>query len=437
MPLRDDYSSSFDPDLTLADFSRKFLVRLGHEYLLIGHLLDRVGQPLVAMKHGVNGYLTSAIDEWMAASPIYSKRTQRLLKFEGDDVGTVFKNLQLEIGSPQQYMDFQFRLDSPDYGEFWLAHCGALLDVEKGGNPQAVKWMCHDIEDPTFDATAAATNARMVMRPIHRPPRIDGPGGNGVGRWPVCRWAVSIGAANQPFQPHPHLELVAKSKLASIPIDLPETDREPGGWPDYSGPFDPACQLADFSHRALVGLLQEFAVQTHLLVRSYFVSQSRRHGEHTALEFGRRQWVGHAALGVERLQKYLGIAGEDIETLAKVFQLHPNFQPRSYVDFRVEITGERSARLAIRDCAALHEETPHSWFAQLGDEPHPALQALARQVNRRASCRPADVRGAERFAWEVSIDPNAEPAEEPQELKLARMSTGMRFRFEERRKLRA
>ena len=31
--------------------------------------------------------------------------------------------------------------------------------------------MCHDIEDPTFDATAVATNRKAQIRPIHRPPR--------------------------------------------------------------------------------------------------------------------------------------------------------------------------------------------------------------------------------------------------------------------------
>lgn len=437
MSLRDDYSGSFDPDLTLADFSRGFLTRLGHEYLLIGHLLDRIGQPLVAMEHGAGGYVRSAIDEWMGASPIYSKRMQRLMKFEGDDVETVFKNLQLEIGAPQQFMDFQFRLDSPSYGEFWLAHCGALIDVESAGGTHGVKLMCHDIEDPTFDATAAATNPRMVMRPIHRPPRIDGPDGNGEGRWPHCRWAVSVDEENPPCARHPNLALVAGSKLAGVPLDLPDEDGEPGGWPDYSGPFDPGCQLADFSHRALVGMIQEFAVQTHLLVRSYMLSQASHYGEESAQRFGGRQWIGHAALAVVRLQEHLGVAGDDIETLAKVLQLHPNFQPRTYVDWRVEVTGERSARISIGDCPALEESTPHSWFAALGGEPPPALEAAARQVNRRASCLPAADAGDARFAWEVVIDPDAEPAEEPQELRLARLSRGMGFRFERRRLLRA
>ena len=435
MSLRNDYRGRFDPDLTLADFSRRFLVRLGHEYLLIGHMLDRVGQPLVGMEKGIDAYVRSAIEEWMGASPIYSLRMQRLLDFEGDEVGTVFKNIQLEIGAPQQFMDFQFRLDSPDYGEFWLAHCGALMDVEPHGE-DGVKLMCHDIEDPTFDATAAATNPKMIMRPIHRPPRVDSEGGSGEHRWPHCRWSVSIGDDNQDYEQHPHLAIVEDSLLASIGVDQPEIDGEPGGWADYSGPFDPGCQLADFSHRALVGLVQEFAVQTNLLMRSYMVSQEMNYGPEVAQDLARRMWTGHAAAAVERLQKYLGVEGDDIETIAKVFQLHPHFQPRTYTDVRIEVTGEQSARISMADCPALNEKDDHTWFSQLGAEPHPAVQALVRQVNPQATCHAVADPERVRFAWDVVIDPDAEPAPEPPELGFARMSQGMTFQFEQRRLLR-
>jgi hypothetical protein len=394
------------------------------------------------MEQGAAGFVRSGIEEWMGASPIYSKRMQRMMKFEGDDVGTVFKNLQLEVGSPQQFMDFQFRLDSPEYGEFWLCHCGALLDIEKTGNPKTVKLMCHDIEDPTFDATAAATNPRMVMRPIHRPPRIDGEvagvSGNGPNRWPHCRWAVYIAEENQPFEQHPNLAVVGRSKLADIPVVVPESDAEPGGWPDYSGPFDPGCQLHDFSHRALVGLNQEFCVQTLLLMHSYMVCNANALGEEKTQELTRRMWIGHAAAAVERLQKFFGVVGDDIETVAKVLQLHPHFQPRSYVDLRVTMTGPRTARIArieVGDCPALQEETSLTWFGQLGPEPHPAIEALVQHVNPRARVRATDP-GSARLAWEVEIDPGAEPAAEPEELKLARMSGGMTFRFEQRRLLR-
>ena len=45
---------------------------------------------------------------------------------------------------------------------------------------------------------------------------------------------------------------------------------------------------------------------------------------------GDRMWVGHARTAVERLQHYadLGLEGDDLETMAKILQLHPHFQPR-------------------------------------------------------------------------------------------------------------
>ena len=104
------------------------------------------------------------------ASPIYTERMQKALKYEGVDVITIFKGLQLDIGAPPQFMDFRYAVHDRWHGEFHLDHCGALLDVEPMGEDY-VRGMCHDIEDPTFDATAVATNPKAQVRPIHRPPR--------------------------------------------------------------------------------------------------------------------------------------------------------------------------------------------------------------------------------------------------------------------------
>ncbi|MBW2267332.1 MAG: hypothetical protein JRH16_02055, partial [Deltaproteobacteria bacterium] len=356
MALRGDYSGPFDPDVSLASFSRQTLAHLLREYLLNGHLQDRVGLPLVAKRFGGDAYLRFSIEEWMGASPIYSLRMQRALNFEGHDVGTVFKNLQLDIGAPQQFMDFQFRLDSPEYGEFWLPHCGALLDVEPFGE-EHVKLMCHDIEDPTFDATAAATHPCMKMRPIHRPPRVP------AGRYPHCRWAVFIGDEAEPYEQHPNLEIVQQSQLATVPIVEPDGNAEPGGWDDYAGRFDPHAQPEDFSHGALLKILQEAAVQSHLLARAFLLCAAQRLDDSAAMELGEAQWTGIAALSADRIQAALGIEGDDIEAVAKAFQLHPCFHPRTYVDFRVEITGPESARISIGDCPALEEGDAYSWFA--------------------------------------------------------------------------
>ena len=377
---------------------------------------------------GEEAQVQLSIDEWMGASPIYSIRMQKALGFEGRDVGTVFKNMQLEIGAPPQFMDFQFRLDRPEYGEFWIPHCGALLDVEPFGEKR-VKAMCHDIEDPTFDATAAATHPCMKMRPIHRPPR------NPAGRYPHCAWSVFIDDEGTPYEQHPNLPRMRETLIADIPIVLPDEEREAGGLDDYGGPFDPGFQLEDLGHRALLAVCQEAAVQAHLLARSFLLNVDQRHGEAAARELGHSQWIGAAGIGAHRLKKALEL-DDGIEAIATLFQLHPHFQPHTYVDLSVEVQDERTARIAFRECPALQEADAHSWFAGLSSQPHPALETIASVVNPKARCRAADP-GDARFACEVFIDPGAEPKDEPVEMKIGRISRGVDFELMQRRPLRA
>ncbi len=428
--LVEDYRGPFESQFQLRDLSRRALATLGREYLLNGHLQDRVGIPTLIGRFGNNAMVQVAIEEWMAASPIYSQRMQRALNFVGSDVSTIFKNLQLDIGAAHQFMDFRFRLDSPVYGEFWLDSCGALMDAEPFG-AKHVRQMCHDMEDPTFDATAAATHPCAKVRPIHRPPRVP------ADRVPHCHWKVYIDDENAPpYEQHANLEIVKRSKAANVAIDVPTEHAEPGGWDDYSGAFDPDFQLEDLSHRALVIAIQEFAVQSHLLARAFLLCVGQRFGDDAVRELATAQWTGIAGLTAERLRSAMGIEGDGVEAIAKLFQVHPAFQPRTYIDLRVEIAGLNSARLAIESCPALEEGDAYSWLAHLEAAPHPALDVIARVVNPRARCRPVSDCGGTRLAWDVAIDPGAEALPEPDEVKLAKFSSGARILFERRRPLR-
>src|SRR5262249_38266227 len=151
------------------------------------------------------------------------------------------------------------------------------LDVEPMGEDY-VHGMCHAIEDPTFDATAVATNPRAQVRPVHRPPRVP------ADRHPHCHWTITIDDTFPPVEAHPNLAIVERSKIADIGVEEPAASSEAGGWDDYSGAFDPDFQLEDLSHRALVIALQEVAVQSHLLLRGFLVSVAQRYGEDTALD---------------------------------------------------------------------------------------------------------------------------------------------------------
>ena len=423
--LRDDYRGPFDPNLTLADFSRRALAPLGREYLLHGHLQDRVGMPLVLGLHSLAEMNEVAIEEWMAASPVYSKRTQRALGFGSADVPTIFKNIQIDIGAPHQFMDFRYKVSDAFHGEFWLDHCGALMDVEPMGE-EFVHGMCHDIEDPTFDATAGATHPHAKVRPIHRPPRVP------AGRAPHCHWRVDIDPDDGlPVGPHPSRAIIEQSEIARIAIDDPGRDAEPGGWFDYSGDFDPDFTLEDLSHRALVVVLQEVAVQTHLLAHAYL-----RWGAAEAATNAPQVFTGTAGIAAGRLPAVLGIEGDDAEAIAKLLQLHPAFQPRTYVMPNIELVDERTVRFALREAPCFHERDGLSWFASARDAPHPALDAIAQAINPRAFSTPEQARSGEHLAWLITIDPQAEPARRSPSVELAGISTGATVTFLPRRDLR-
>jgi hypothetical protein len=428
--LRDDYSGPFDPDVNLTQFSRRALARLGREYLLHGHLQDRVGIPLVLAGHTQQDMLDVAIEEWMAASPLYSLRTQRALNFGNADVPTIFKNIQLDIGAPHQFMDFRYQVDDAQHGEFWLDHCGALMDVEPMGE-DFVHGMCHDIEDPTFDATAGATNPYAQVRPIHRPPRVPSD------RAPHCHWRVVIDPEHAtPVEPHPTMRVIGESEIARIAIEDPGHDAEPGGWFDYSGDFDPDFTLEDLSHRALVVALQEVAVQTHLLAHAYLHCVASRWGVAEAHTNAPQVFTGTAGVAAGRLPAVLGITGDDAEAIAKLMQLHPVFQPRTYVAPVIEVIDDRTVRVAFRDAPCFHERDGLSWLSSMAAAPSPALDAIARAINPRASSAPDPTRAGERYAWRVAIDPSAEPARPAPSVELARVSTGATVKFLPRRDVR-
>ena len=397
--------------------NRAELAGLVREYLLCGHRIDRAGAPLLIGPYGREAMRDVAIEEWRGASPIYARRIQQLLGFAQGDVETIFKGMQIDIGAPPQFMDFRYRVHDAGRGEFWLDHCGALMDVEPMGDDY-VQAMCHDIEDPTFDATAWATDPRARMTPIHRPPRRP------ADRHPHCAWNVVIDPAAEALPEPDEVGRMATTRVAQLPAPTIEPTDE--GRADYRGPLQPDVRFEDFSASALHALLDEVAVQHHLLAQSFLTAVGRRWGSAAATEIGRRQLTGIGAGTSGRLAAALGAAGGGAEAVARVLDLHPAFRPRSYVDLRAQVDGDR-VRLALGECEALREQGAPSWpqlLTAAGPEP---LAAMAQGVDRRARVAAIGQR-----AWEVVVDPAAAPAEEPSEVLLTRFSTGADFAFAER-----
>src|SRR5215471_18160833 len=225
--------------------------------MLMGMLSNQSTLPQTIVAGGSLDDLNEvAIDVWMGASPIYTQRMRALMGIEGDDVPAIMKALQLDVGFVHQYMNVHYQVNDPLHGEFWLEHCGALLNVEPFGE-ERVRGMCHTIEDPTFDATAYATNPRARIRPIHRPPRVP------ADRMPHCHWTIEIDPANEPVGPAKNTRAVAALPLARV--DNERAAERDAGWTDYARGVEPEFKLGLLSSATLAAVAREFQIQEHLL----------------------------------------------------------------------------------------------------------------------------------------------------------------------------
>jgi hypothetical protein len=415
-------SGGFDPTFDLSRLPRQTLASLGREYKLFAFLLTRTGLGYVHLNFGEHEREQIAILEWMGASPVYTQRMQRALNFVGDDMATIYKGLQLDVGFCHQYMDVAYKLIDENHGEFWLKSCGALLDVEPLGETFVLS-MCHHIEDPTFDATAVATNPRARIRPIHRPPR------HPAGRTPHCHWTVTIDPDNEPVTEIELTQQVGASRLAQVDRRVPAAT-EAGGLDDYSGEFVPEFQLEDLGQRALMAAVGEFCVQGHLLARSMWLATAERHGVEVARGLAVDMWTGSSWIASERLRALLGLAGDTVDDILRVIQVHPAFIPE-YAPLTMASDGERAHLRLDPDASALHEGDGASWVAMLAAGENALLDSVVKGVDARASVEPAG-----HLEWDVTLDRAAEPAPEPDAVAIGRVGAVAGFSFEARKPLR-
>ena len=398
-----------------AGLSRHQLATLVPELLLIGQLIDRSGMGWCIKPFGHPGMLEIAIEEWMGASPIYTKRMQKALNYEGVDVVTIFKGLQLDIGAPPQFMDFRYTVHDRWHGEFHLDHCGALLDVEPMGEDY-VRGMCHDIEDPTFDATAVATNRRAQIRPIHRPPRTP------ADRHPHCAWTVIIDDSHPEVEDHPVLDVIRRTRAARTELDPIDADDE--GQSDYAGELVSDVDFAKFSHSALVRIADEVCLQMHLLNLSFVIAVGKRTRTDTALftKICTNQLTGIAGIAAERIHRVLQLPG-GIEGAIRTLEVHPMFNPTAYV------TAEFGPDSVEVRRSPAHEDG--AWVSSIGPSSIRPLQAAVAAVDAHLD---VEVTGTD-TEWMARVIETDTEAKELPEVSVVRVSGGSTFVFAPRKSL--
>ena len=336
---------------------------------------------------------------------------------------TIFKGLQLDIGAPPQFMDFRYTVHDPRHGEFQLDHCGALMDVEPMG-PDYVKGMCHDIEDPTFDATAIASNPKAQVRPIHRPPRSTED--MAADRSPHCAWTVIIDDSYPEAQGIPALAVNERSRAATL--ELAPIDPGDEGASDYSGPLLSATSTSPPSPtpRSSGSPTRSASRCTCSTGRFTLALEKRCETEEQLTRIRRQQLTGAA-----------GVGGAPDRPRAR-------HQPATR---RARVGCSRSTRCSTRrrtsTPTSMHGGAS-SYDARRPTRTQPGSRSAAPEwtdalARDRAGARPASRRRSRRrrttTRGALTVVRRDEPAPEAQEVAVTKFSTGIDFAFQPRRSL--
>jgi len=329
--------------------------------LLHGHLQDRVGMPLVHTGRTREEMEAIAIEEWMAASPVYSLRTQRALRFGNGDVPTILKNIQLDIGAPPHFMDFRCRVEDEYHGEFWLAHCGALLDVEPMGEDY-VHGMCHAIEDPTFDATAGATNPRAQVRPC-TDRRVSPRGGSRIATGP-SRSTPRFRRSTRIRTARSSSSRSSRRSRSNLPGRTETTPSREAGrlLRRFRSRLRARGSLAPRARHRVAGS----RVQSHLLLRGFAVAVAQRYGEDVALALLPQIFTGLAGMTRSASSRCSGSRPATRTTSRACSPCTRCFWPRTYVDLRIEVVDDLRVRFALGSAPVFEEADGFTWFSQLG-----------------------------------------------------------------------
>jgi hypothetical protein len=389
----------------LESLPRADLLAVAHEYMLTGMLVTGTTLPQIIVAGGELGLIdTMAIDEWMGASPVYTGRMRRLMGIDGDDIAAIMKALQLDVGFVHQYMDVRYTIQDEHHGEFALAHCGALLSAEPHGE-ERVFAMCHTIEDPTFDATALATNPRARIRPIHRPPRVPSD------RQPHCHWTITIDPENEPVGPVAMTERVATLPLARVANASSPVAADDGGATasDYRGAFEPFFRLGDLTSATLAAVAREFQMQSHLLVASMDLALREHFDDSTVESMMTESWLGASWIAAERLARAVEL-GDGVGRLSAALALTPALPP----GFRrtVSIDGDQVHCTLVADDPELLDPHHPGWCGALARGDAAAFEGTARALGFDVShCHVeiSDATAAVSFRARIAGDGTPEP----------------------------
>jgi len=187
MPELNDYSGPFNPNLSLKDFSKEFLIKLIHEYQHSWVILADSWLYSIKSRFGMANAQYCELESWCK---LYERLMPYYIKLLGNiedpmqaDVVSWIKAEQFTLDGTMGYVPTDFEVVNKNDVIMTMTDCMGLRNFERV-EPERTQWMCWVIEKAAMEA-CVSLNPKIKVIPLKLPPR----------KSPTdiaCKWEVKL-----------------------------------------------------------------------------------------------------------------------------------------------------------------------------------------------------------------------------------------------------
>lgn len=267
-----DNSSEYDPDRTLEDFSKEFILKLSYEYISVFNQIMGYWwlhtQPIFSEVDAAKDLAVAAFVRY-ARETIPKMAEITNIKLPVSNVVDTIKVCQLMpdgYANPDIYCADNF-VRTPNNIIIKVIKCQALEVVEES-MPDQIDFVCREVEPLIMPEYYASFNPDMKVESIKLPPR------KGKDDCP-CMWEAYVEPRDG------GVETMSRTKEEEIPGEIP----------DNSGPFEPNRRLEDFNKGFLVKLAREYCSDCMKMFKSYEIEVQARAGTERTIKAEIGAWT--------------------------------------------------------------------------------------------------------------------------------------------------
>ncbi len=164
-------------------------------------------------------------------------------------------------------------------------------------------------------------------------------------------------------------------------------------------------------------MVLEYMMVGHLIDRALMPQVAVRAGIDAVDDVAIDEWLGASPTYTARMQRLMGIEGDDVGAIMKGLQLDVGFV-HQYMGVSYELTDPRHGAFWLNHCGALMDVEPHGEARVVGMCHHiedPTFDGTAVATNPRARIRPihrpprVPADREPHCHWTITIDPQNEP----------------------------